>query len=308
MKFKMEKGFKQFLWKTGIFVTVFIIFSLIIGSKIFTADFINLWKISIYTRIGYILLFSIAGFILLYRQRLTHFKKFKYKPKDALMLIISIITLIGFYLIEIYSAQIPVTILNLILVHILGISIFLFLATGIYGIDFSKHFIKNFKKELIYFLIFGIVVYAFMNFVWNLWPYLSLAVLKVTQFLLNLIGIEVLVLGPSTISIQGFAAQIAEACSGIYSIFIFAALYLFIVLLDWNKINKNKAAALFIPAILGAFLFNILRVFILMLVGAYVSRNLALGLYHSYSGMIFFLIYFLVFWGLSYRWMKEKNK
>ena len=71
MKIRMEKGFKQFLVRTVIFIVVFMAFSYLIGTRIFLDDFISVWKISIYTRIGYILLFSIFGFILLYRKRLT---------------------------------------------------------------------------------------------------------------------------------------------------------------------------------------------------------------------------------------------
>jgi exosortase/archaeosortase family protein len=301
----MEKGFKQFLWKTGVFILAFVIFSAIIGTKIFTNNFIETWKIGIYARVGYILLFSIAGFILLYRKRLTEFQKYKYKLKDGIMAGLSIIALVGFYIIEVNSANIELNILNIILVHALGISIFILLALGIYGIKFVKHFTKSFKKELLYFIIFGIIVYSFMNVVWSLWPYFSAGVLVVVKFLLSILGIEVQVLGPSTISVHGFAVQIAEACSGIYSIFIFTALYLFIVLLDWNKMNKKKASLVLIPAVAGAFAFNIIRVFVLMLVGAYISRDIALGLYHSYSGMIFFLIYFILFWGLLYKWMKK---
>ena len=305
MKIRMEKGFKNFLFRTAIFIVVFMAFSFLIGTKIFTNNFIEVWKISIYTRIGYILLFSILGFILLYRKRLTEFPIYKYKAKDGVMMALSVVALAGFYFVETYSAQINQTLLNMILVHALGISIFAFLALGVYGISFAKHFAKKFKKELLYFLIFAIITYSFMNLVWGLWPYLSLAVLKVTTFLLKIIGINVATFGTDGITVNGFSVIVAEACSGIYSIFIFTALYLFIVFLDWSKINKKKAATLFVPAVLGAFLFNIIRVFTLMLVGAYISREVALGLYHSYSGMLFFLIYFILFWGLLYKWMKK---
>jgi exosortase/archaeosortase family protein len=60
--------------------------------------------------------------------------------------------------------------------------------------------------------------------------------------------------------------------------------------------------------VLGAFLANILRVFLIMVFGAHVSKTLALGLYHSYSGMILFLIYFIIFWLIFYKWMKKKGK
>jgi len=304
----MEKGFKQFLWKTGIFIAMFLAFSALIGTKLYANNLLEGWKIGIYGRIGYILLFSIAGFILLYRERLLKFKVFKRKTIDFIFIIISIILLISFYIIEINAGNIQLNIINIILVHLLGISIFVFLILGIYGWAFIKDFIKKFKKEIIYFLIFGIIVYSLMNVVWSLWPYLSLAVLKVTQFLLGLISSNVYIMGERTIMFEGFGAQIAEACSGIYSIFIFSALYIFAIFLDWKKMNKLKAGLIFIPAVLGAFLVNILRVFLLFIIGAYISRDIALGMYHSYFGMIFFLLYFGLFWWLSYKWMKKDFK
>ncbi len=303
----MEKEFKQFLIKTGIFVALFIAFSALIGTKLYANNLLEGWKIEIYGRIGYILLFSIAGFILLYRKRLMKFEKFKKKAIDFVFIFISFILLAGFYIVEINAGRIQLNTINIILVHTLGISIFIFLILGIYGWGFIKNFIKKFKKELIYFLIFGIIVYSLMNVVWSLWPYLSLVVLKVTQFLLELISSNVQILGERTIIFEGFGAQIAEACSGIYSIFIFSALYIFAVFLDWKKFNKLKAAAVFIPAVLGAFLVNILRVFLLFVIGGYISEDIALGMYHSYVGMIFFLIYFGLFWGLSYKWMQVKK-
>ena len=143
-----------------------------------------------------------------------------------------------------------------------------------------------------------------MNWVWKLWPYMSLIVSKTSYFLLNLVG-DVSIINRYTLNVNGFAAEIGEACSGIYSIFIFSALYIFAVILDWGKMNKFKVILLFVPAIIGAFFANILRVVLLMLVGGYISRELAPGLYHSYAGMIFFLIYFAIFWILFYDWMKS---
>ena len=65
MKFK--PGFKQFLWKTLIFIGLFIAFSALIGTRLYANGLLDKWGFEIYGRVGYILLFSIAGFILLYR-------------------------------------------------------------------------------------------------------------------------------------------------------------------------------------------------------------------------------------------------
>jgi exosortase/archaeosortase family protein len=302
---KLEKGFKQLLIKTGIFVGLFILFSLIIGQKIVASSLLMDFKIFIYGGMGYILLFSILGFVILYRDKLMKLKSYNFKIKDSLFIIVSFILLSVFYIVELNINNIPASILNIILIQILFLSIFFTLVLGIFGLNFVKGFIKKFKKELIYFFIFGIIVYSLMNQVWKLWPYLSLIVMKIIDFLFSIFKINHMIIEPRTIIVGNFGAQIAEACSGVYSIFIFTSLYLFAIFLDWKKIEKRKALILFIPAVLGAFFANIIRVFLIMVFGAYVSKDLALGLYHSYSGMIFFLIYFAVFWLLFYNWMKK---
>ena len=303
----MEKGFKQVLAKIGIFMGLFILISLIIGQKIVASSLLYDFKIFIYGGMGKIFLFSILGFILLYRKRLLELKSYEYEKKNILFLLVSLACVIGFYVLELNISLISVNLINTILIHVLFLSIFIFMGLGIFGLDFIKDFFKKFKKELFYFLVFGIIVYSLMNLVWRLWPYLSLVVLKIVYFLLKSIISDVQIIGASTLQLGDFTATIGEACSGIYSIFIFASLYLFAVLLDWKKLNKIKAILIFIPAVLGAFFANVLRVFLLFIFGAYVSEKLALGLYHSYTGMIFFLIYFAIFWVIFYKWMKKKE-
>jgi exosortase/archaeosortase family protein len=299
----MNKGFKQFLVKTGIFITLFILFSIVIGSQLYQHGILENWKIEIYGRIGYILLFSIVGFILLYREKLLKFNKYEITKTDIFALFCSLVFLFLFYMFEVNAYKFEISFLKLILIHFIGIGIFAFLALGVYGVKFIDDFIKKFKKEIIYFLIFGVIVYSFMNLVFDLWRPLSYLVLNITRFLLGF-G-NVLVVNSDILVFEGFAVKIAEACSGIYSIFIFSALYIFAVLLDWKKLNHKKAILMFIPAVIGAFLVNVLRVFLMMVIGGYLSEGVALGLYHSYTGMIFFLVYFFIFWKLSYGWMKK---
>jgi len=302
---KLNPGFKQLLIKTGIFVGAFILFTLIIGQKIVTSSLLYKFNLAIYGGLGYILLFSVFGFIVLYRNRLSQLKPCKFKKKQGIFLLFSLAFLSFFYGIELNISSIEVNFLNTIFVHLLALAPFVFLLLGIFGLEFIKNFVKEFKKELVYFAIFGVIVYSLMNAVWSLWPFFSMIVLKAVYFLLGLVSQNTQLINSTTIMFDGFAAQIAEACSGIYSIFIFSSLYIFSILLDWKKINKTKAVLMFIPAVLGAFLVNILRVFLLMIIGAHVSRELALGFYHSYTGMVFFLIYFAVFWKIFYNWMKK---
>ncbi len=308
MKFNLNPGFKQFLIKTSVFIGLFILFSAIIGQKIVSSDLLYKFNIFIYGGMGYILLFSVLGFILLHKDRFGDFKKYRYELKQIIFLFFSALCLAGFYILELNVSLVDINFISILFVHLLFLSTFILLGLGVFGLGFINDFIKKFKKELIYFLIFGVVVYFLMNAVWSLWSYLSLVVLKIVYFLLKFISEDVAVIGSNTLIFDGFAAQIAEACSGIYSIFIFSSLYLFSIFLDWKKLNKLKILLVFVPAVLGAFLVNVLRVFLLMVAGAHMSREIALGLYHSYVGMIFFLIYFAVFWLLFYKWMKIKKE
>lgn len=303
----MKKELKHFLLRSGIFVVLFILISLVIGQKIVSSSLLYDFGIFIYGGMGKILLFSILGFILLYRERLLKLKTYKFERKNVLFLIISFVLVILFYLLELNISGITPNVISIVLVHLLFLSIFVFLILGIFGIKFILDFVKKFKKELIYFLIFGIIVYSLMNLVWRLWPYLSFIVLKISNFLLSFFG-NTSVIENEVLVFNSFSAKIGEACSGIYSIFIFTALYLFAAILDWKKLNHKKVILLFVPAVIGAFFVNVLRVFLLFIVGEFISRNLALGLYHSYVGIIFFLIYFGLFWGLGYKWMKKGFK
>lgn len=300
----LEKGFKQFIFRTGIFLGLFVLISFVIGQRIVASSLLYGFKLFIYGGMGKVLLFSIFGFVLLYRDRLLKLKHCKYGLKNIWFLILSLVFTVLFYILELNIGMFSPDILSIFLVHLLFLLIFVFLGLGVFGLKFLGDFFKKFKKELGYFLIFGIVVYSLMYQVWKLWPYLSLIVTKVSAYLLEFVG-EVILIDNYTINFNGFSAQIGEACSGVYSIFIFTALYLFAVILDWKKLDSQKAMLVFVPAVLGAFLVNIFRVFLLFIVGAFVSRTLAVGLYHSYVGMIFFLIYFSVFWSLAYKWMKK---
>jgi exosortase/archaeosortase family protein len=77
------------------------------------------------------------------------------------------------------------------------------------------------------------------------------------------------------------------------------------VVVDWKEINKKRAALLFLPALVGLFLVNVLRIYLLYLVAIHISPKLAIGLFHSYAGTVLFIIYFIVFLKIFYSWLKK---
>jgi exosortase/archaeosortase family protein len=117
---------------------------------------------------------------------------------------------------------------------------------------------------------------------------------------------DVHIIPPYTLSFPTFAISIEQACSGLDSIFLFTALYGIIWLIDWNTLDTRKMALIFIPALIGTIIVNIIRVFILILVGLTISPELAGTLFHTYLGMILFIIYFAIYWKFLYKWLLRR--
>ena len=107
------------------------------------------------------------------------------------------------------------------------------------------------------------------------------------------------------VGIEIFRVGIAKSCSGISSLFLFAFLYIFAVSYDWKILNHRKAVLMFVPGILSVFALNIFRIYLIILIGAYYSKEFAIGVFHTGAAGVLFVVYFAVFWKLSYNWMKR---
>jgi exosortase/archaeosortase family protein len=124
---------------------------------------------------------------------------------------------------------------------------------------------------------------------------------------MGLIGVNSNVISSMTLQFDKFSIRISEYCSGIESIALFAGLYILIGLIDWSRLNRRKFLIAFLPGLVILFGFNILRVFALILAGYYINPQIAFSLFHTYAGMVFFIIYSAIFWKVSYSWMLIKN-
>jgi archaeosortase C (PEF-CTERM variant) len=140
---------------------------------------------------------------------------------------------------------------------------------------------------------------------------------ELTGFL-NLIGITASVDVSDPLLIH-FTAQsqdtisvyISTACSGIYSFSIFASAFIAFVLTEYNKIDR-KVGLLMVLGILTAYVANILRMVVIVLVGYYTytpQEGLqAMLVAHSNAGWIIFLVWIGLFWFLMYRFLMRKKK
>lgn len=180
-----------------------------------------------------------------------------------------------------------------------------FLALAVFQLDFFQRFFRQlvlaFSVTLPYFA-FSLVLNTF-------WEHFSNFVMRADAFLFKLLGIPYAIeFKPGAdplFTVGDFSARVGAPCSGVESLIMFTGLYLFIALLDWNKLNKRKLLWLYPIGLAGMFLMSIIRVFVLMLVGDKWSPALALSLFHTNAGWVLFVTYFLVFIYFAYPWLKK---
>jgi exosortase/archaeosortase family protein len=149
--------------------------------------------------------------------------------------------------------------------------------------------------------------YLFLALVYGLWHVLAGVVLHSVRALLSAVGIHAVVLAPRTLLLNKFGIEIAQYCSGIESIALFAGLYTLIALTDFRRFNRKRLLLSLPIGLLLLFGVNILRVFILILCGYYINPHIAFSLFHTYAGMLLFVVYSAIFWKLSYNWMSNSN-
>ncbi|MFW5703911.1 MAG: archaeosortase/exosortase family protein [Patescibacteria group bacterium] len=289
-----------------IFSILFIAVSGIIGPWVIGTPLLYEYGFYIYANLGKMVLFSAILLVLLTRGRIDTVQTQQYSWHSLIYLIFSgllipLFFVLGSNLLENGTAMANIPLL--VTAHLTIVAIPLLLIPGVFGLQTVSSFVNTFKKEIC--ICFAIsVIYFFAIFqVWKLWPYLSNLVLVAVHFLFGLFYDVVFVMPPRSLFVEGFAVSIEESCSGVDSLFLFMTLYLIIAVLDWKRFNKIKIVLMAIPAVLGLILVNVIRVFVLILVGVEISPQLSAQLFHTYLGMVFFFIYFVVFWRLSYDWM-----
>jgi len=310
---KLNPGFKQFLVKTGLLIFIFIIIQLITMN--ITAE----------TRLPYTLtpfylvdiakigLFTLIIFAIAYREKLLKIRENKLEVKSLV-----IFGVIDVLLIFIYFWLKKIILINLnfalnysflfaFILYFMLFLIILSLTLAVYGYKFCKNFYKESKKEIWIFIEIFILVFFVSNQIQRLWFLFSGIVTRAVYFLLSLSSNPTINLSGKipVIGLNNFIVGIDNPCSGIESIFMFSFLYIFAVCFDWKILNKKKAILLFFPGVISVFILNILRVYSMILVGAYISREFALGIFHTNAGWILFLAYFTLFWFLFYNWMKK---
>jgi exosortase/archaeosortase family protein len=299
---------KRTLQRIVVFLILFILVSGIIGPWVISTKLLYGFSFFIYGNLGKMVLVSTIAFVLYERESLQKIKIPPYNKKNLLYVFLSFLLIPVFFLTAQSLLRQPTMYANiplLLITHILLILIPILLIPGVFGTAFIRTFIREYKKQILIAVAMGVLFDISIFYVWKLWPIFSTMVLHAVYFLLSLTFKEVYIVPPFGIFLTNFVVFIEEACSGVDSLYLFSLLYLLLAFLDWRKFNKKKLLLMFVPSIIGLFAVNILRVYVLILAGVLVSPELTVTLFHTYIGMIFFIIYFILFWRFLYAWMKE---
>jgi exosortase/archaeosortase family protein len=122
------------------------------------------------------------------------------------------------------------------------------------------------------------------------------------------VNISTTLILPNILLTDKFGITVAESCSGIESIALFSGLYIIVGLLDRERLNIRRYIWVFPAALAMLFALNIVRVFALIAAGYYINAEFAFSLFHTYAGLIFFILYSVIFWAAFYRYLMAPSK
>jgi exosortase/archaeosortase family protein len=293
------------LTRTVVFLGIFILLSGLIGPRIISGGIQNRDGFGIYGGLGKACIFGALAFLLLAYRRGFNLKLQRWQPYNTIWLVLATLAFSGAWLgvTRLLRDAHHTHPLTAIATHILLLGSLVLAAGGVFGPANLRRLCKTYRRELAIAIGLGAAFYGFLALVYGLWPLLSAAVLHSVQALLGLLGLHSTEVPPRTLFFNKFGIEIAEYCSGIESIALFTGLYALVGVLDWPRLNHRKFLGAFLPGLIILFGCNILRVAGLIAAGYYINQHIAFSLFHTYAGMVFFIIYSIIFWALSYGWM-----
>lgn len=181
---------------------------------------------------------------------------------------------------------------------------------AVFQMEYLKRFYKIFKNQLAIYAGASVILYAGIMLFQSQWFFFSSIVANTLYSALSQfysVQYEASPGGP-LMTIKEFAVRIGPPCSGIDSMLLFTAFFAGLFAIDYKRIMKGRYALFFILGLIGVFFINILRLFILIIIGANYSPEFAVGMFHTNAGWVLFIAYFLGYYQLTKRFIYTKNK
>jgi len=149
--------------------------------------------------------------------------------------------------------------------------------------------VKQASPRILLGLLLGTFVWSAASLSTTLWEPLSRATFLVVATLLHWLGFELLAdYQQVLLELDGFAIVIAPVCSGFEGIGLYVALLGAYLYRLRSSFRFPQALLLFPAGVLLVWLGNAARIAALMVVGAKIDPELAIGSFHSKAGWVFF--------------------
>lgn len=328
-----NKGFRELVIKGAIFVALVVLAQklvnwFLVDSPIFQ-NFLDIpaafqiGKGVISLSITNALIFGVVVFVMLTHKSIFEIKTFKTKGSQTWFFLLAVLFFVLHYLFKFlinrnldFFSQAPLLwgIVKVLIQILFAGSVFL----GVFGLDFTKHMLKTYKNQILTTIIVTVAFFILMLLVQNLWTYFSSAISEMLYRVFSIFFENVTYKpfvasftmqegGGPLLGINGFRAIVGKPCSGIDSFLLFTSLYVLIFILDYRKLDRSKAAFAYLIGIIGMFLVNTVRILLLFIIGAYVDRDFAIGLFHTNAGWLLFIVYFFVFWFIASKYIYLKK-
>lgn len=169
----------------------------------------------------------------------------------------------------------------------------------------------NKKIYTIYLLsiVLGLPGFLLLKLLSHLYQWIIPNVTKVVLLLIKLTGLKAYLYLPLNNSpILGtdmFQVSIVPSCSGLEGMSIFLLALFAVVLINLKRINLIHSLVVAYVGTLIMYLTNILRIYILILIGHFYGSGLAVNLWHSGVSILIYAIMMIAILSASYEWMQE---
>lgn len=310
-KFNIDKNFKYFLVKVVLFVGLIflsrVVFQFPIEFFHLKVFYQNAWT-RLFSKIDALQVVTVLSILfgLYYNDRISRINHPKVKwTKSILLFLGAEVTIAVYYLIRASANYFNITSgLPIFLIQV-AILVSLFLAgllalVAVFDSDYLNNFFKDFKREIIIFIIIAIALYNLLITFQKQWLVFSTGITRILAWMLSLfystVSTSMNSSGGPILRAEGFGVSIGPPCSGIDSMLLFITFFAALFALDRKIVKKGLYAFFFIFGLAGVYLINVLRLFLLMLAGIYISPEFAVGLFHTNAGWILFVLYFLVYY------------
>ena len=329
-RFRKNKGLVQFSIRTIIF------FAILFGVQLFLMFYFRYTSFFIkYLQLGeefyfqfltglrktdFInsMLFAFIIFLLWNRRTIAKLNPYKQDKKETILFgALAALTLVSHYIFKYWvNANKESALENLLAITLakygFNIAFVILLAFSIYNRKFFTDNFRKFRRQIPVFALLSAGYFFIIQMFQLAWSYLGTFVAKIIYFMLTLtVDNAYIRLNPGKSPIIGvgkFIVGISEECSGIDSLLLFLSLFTAILALDWYKINRKRMFMLLVPGIIFTVFYNILRVYLLILVGVYYDPQFAVDTFHTNIGWILFLVFFVIFWNFGSKWVYQKEK